>query len=140
MLKIESTQHHQHAVQKVCTKCGSTDVRLDAWAVWNTDTQQWELEQTFDQAYCNGCEGDTSIEDEAIEPENLDHLIAALEPASRWSYGGKTYEVNSHMLGNRIQDPLTGVWRPAVRYISVPDIGLVFYRADTEFLRKFKQV
>lgn len=39
-----------------CKTCGSDDVRIDAWAEWNMELQQWELSQTFDAAFCNNCE------------------------------------------------------------------------------------
>lgn len=51
---------------KVCQHCGSEDVRCDAWAVWNTELQYWELDETFQQEYCQSCEGETRIVDQAL--------------------------------------------------------------------------
>jgi ribosomal protein L37AE/L43A len=46
----------------VCSYCGSENVKADAYAVWNTDTQQWEVSATFDKgAYCDECDGETRI-------------------------------------------------------------------------------
>ena len=45
----------------VCTYCGSGSVVLDAWACWNTKTQDWDLATTFDDAFCNGCDKETSL-------------------------------------------------------------------------------
>ena len=46
----------------VCSHCGSHDVRADAYAEWDVQTQKWELVQTFEKgAYCIPCDGETSI-------------------------------------------------------------------------------
>lgn len=46
-----------------CASCGSEDVLRDAWACWNVEEQAWELDQTFDHAFCGHCEGDCTIEE-----------------------------------------------------------------------------
>jgi hypothetical protein len=51
-----STRSEASKCKPVCQTCGSDNVRLDAWAEWNLDTQRWELSQTFDAAYCDRCE------------------------------------------------------------------------------------
>ena len=46
----------------VCAECGSDDVRADAYAEWNVDTQQWEVSATFDKgAVCETCGGECSL-------------------------------------------------------------------------------
>lgn len=45
-----------------CTTCGSQEVLRDAWAAWDVDAQDWVLRQTFDDAYCQECDGPTKIE------------------------------------------------------------------------------
>jgi len=50
-------------IRMVCTHCGSEDVRLDAWAEWDFDNQQWTLGETYDHAHCHKCEGETSIDE-----------------------------------------------------------------------------
>jgi hypothetical protein len=49
-----------------CNRCGSTDVVRDAWAAWNAELQQWEIDQLFDHAFCNTCEGDTGLTEKVI--------------------------------------------------------------------------
>ena len=47
----------------VCSLCGSENIKADAYAVWDPETQQWELSETFDKgAYCQGCDGETRID------------------------------------------------------------------------------
>lgn len=58
---------------------------------------------------------------------------------SLWTYKEKVYQVSSLMMKNMSQDPELGAWRPTVRYTCYPQTDLVFYRSDTEFLRKFMQ-
>lgn len=55
------------AIKIVCSNCGSSDVLRDAWASWNTQTQQWELENVFDEAWCDNCAGSTSLIEEPLE-------------------------------------------------------------------------
>lgn len=50
-------------IRKVCKHCGSTGVRVDAWAIWDEDAQEWVLDNVFDYEYCVACEGDTTIKD-----------------------------------------------------------------------------
>lgn len=38
-----------------CRQCGSKDVVVDATAVWNQETKDWELASTFDAGNCNAC-------------------------------------------------------------------------------------
>ena len=45
----------------ICRRCGSDDVLRDAYAVWSVEDQEWVLHDTYDHAYCNNCEGDTSL-------------------------------------------------------------------------------
>lgn len=56
-------------IRKVCKYCGSEDVRADAWAEWDFDKQEWVLAETYDNEYCNSCEGDTKVIDVEVEDE-----------------------------------------------------------------------
>jgi DNA-directed RNA polymerase subunit RPC12/RpoP len=38
-----------------CLKCGSDDVSRDAYAAWNANTQEWELQSVQDNAVCQNC-------------------------------------------------------------------------------------
>jgi hypothetical protein len=54
-------------VKMVCAHCGSDDVRADAYAQWDVETQKWEIAQTFDKgAYCSKCDGETRIEERPL--------------------------------------------------------------------------
>ncbi len=44
-----------------CAHCGGDSVVRDAWASWDIENQEWVLESVYDHAYCNDCEGETSI-------------------------------------------------------------------------------
>lgn len=54
----------------VCAECGSTDVSRDAWADWDTTTQEWVLGTVFDDAYCHACAGEARLEE---QPLGTDH-------------------------------------------------------------------
>ena len=53
--------------RKICSECGSDNVLADAYARWNSEKNDWELDSTFDSYYCNECEGECSVEDVEIE-------------------------------------------------------------------------
>lgn len=44
-----------------CKHCGSKDVRRDADAAWNEETQQWELVTVYDNATCEKCGKETTL-------------------------------------------------------------------------------
>lgn len=52
------------AVEMICEICGSSNVARDAWATWNSGTQQWELGAVFDYAHCHDCGRETRITDQ----------------------------------------------------------------------------
>jgi ribosomal protein L37AE/L43A len=53
-------------IKMVCSECGSEDVRADAFASWDVETQLWELATTFDKGHaCEGC-GQTEIKIEEV--------------------------------------------------------------------------
>jgi hypothetical protein len=48
----------------VCRECGSEDVLADAFAEWNVEKQEWEINNIFDKgAYCNSCDEESRIEE-----------------------------------------------------------------------------
>jgi len=55
-------------IRIVCGTCGSTEVVRDAWAAWDEDTQQWVLENVFDEAYCHECEETRQLAEQPLEP------------------------------------------------------------------------
>ena len=50
----------------VCSICGSENVRRDAWAVWNVETQSWELSTVFDAGFCDDCDGGARLDEVEI--------------------------------------------------------------------------
>lgn len=54
-------------VKIVCRDCGSEDVVRDAWAEWDVENQEWVLQDYFDAAYCNNCEGECKLEEKEIK-------------------------------------------------------------------------
>lgn len=49
-----------------CATCGSDDVRRDASAAWNVETQEWEIVTVFDTADCETCCSETSLIEQGI--------------------------------------------------------------------------
>ena len=48
-------------VRPVCNACGGTNVRVDAWARWDTRWQRWELHSTCEAvAICADCDTECS--------------------------------------------------------------------------------
>lgn len=45
----------------VCSDCGSEEVLFDAWARWNYEKQEFELDSTFENTHCEKCEGECSV-------------------------------------------------------------------------------
>ena len=45
----------------VCSFCGSSAVLMDAWAVWDTEEQDWKLHDTPTQTFCRECDGETCL-------------------------------------------------------------------------------
>jgi hypothetical protein len=66
-------------INMVCGKCGSSQVMKDAWAEWCLETQQWELSQTFDDAYCEDCEGECSIDEVVLSPEKAAEIAEDIQ-------------------------------------------------------------
>ena len=48
-------------INYICTHCGSSDVVFDAYAEWNPETQEFEIYNTFDDSWCNECEGANTV-------------------------------------------------------------------------------
>jgi hypothetical protein len=65
-----------------CANCGSERVVVDAWACWSPYCGLWELETTFDQAYCKACEAQTTCLWIAVE-QPPDNRVRELNDAFR---------------------------------------------------------
>lgn len=55
-------------IEIACKECGSTDVRRDAWAIWDTENQEWGLGEVFDQGFCSKCEGEAKLIEREVQP------------------------------------------------------------------------
>ena len=40
---------------KKCGTCGSEDISVEAFAVWDFENQEWVLEDIYDTYYCHRC-------------------------------------------------------------------------------------
>jgi hypothetical protein len=60
----------ERKVRVKCGTCGSEDVRCNADAAWNVETQTWELVAVFDYTTCEVCERETSLIEEEITDED----------------------------------------------------------------------
>lgn len=45
----------QRRIKPICPRCGSSDVKSDAYAEWCVETQEWEMIITFDGIDCESC-------------------------------------------------------------------------------------
>ena len=57
------TEVIQMAVKYICKTCNSEDVCVDAVASFDVVSQQWQLQSTYDQAYCLDCDSETDIKE-----------------------------------------------------------------------------
>ena len=54
-------------IKYMCRECGSDNVLFDAWAKWNVETQEMELNYTYDNTYCENCDCECKVEEIEIE-------------------------------------------------------------------------
>lgn len=54
-------------VRMVCDTCGSDDVRADAFAAWDVETQAWVLASTYDATHCEHCGCERDLEEQEID-------------------------------------------------------------------------
>ena len=57
-------------IKKVCEKCGSEDVQIDACAEWDFDSQSWELQSNYHFSWfswCRDCDAETDIIDQEVK-------------------------------------------------------------------------
>jgi len=79
-------------LQIVCSTCGSANVRRDAWAEWEPETQEWVLGSVFDDGHCEVCEGESRLEEVAVDDWQLaldgDHELRGVTFRARRLEGG----------------------------------------------------
>ncbi|QTH24729.1 MULTISPECIES: hypothetical protein [Sphingomonadaceae] len=62
-------------VEPTCRDCGSINLTRDAFAAWDSDTQQWVLSAIYQSTTCHACEAESDdlsrwkpIKDRSAEP------------------------------------------------------------------------
>ena len=41
----------------VCSVCGSEDIKVNSWVVWNKATQQYEIDNLWEEeSWCESCQ------------------------------------------------------------------------------------
>lgn len=53
----------------ICKECGSENVMIDSWAVWDFAKQEWALYDVLDDAWCGQCEEECSIKEVETDEE-----------------------------------------------------------------------
>ena len=61
------TQEPKPKVKMVCSWCGSDDVTRDGLLRWSVEEQKWEVSCELDNADCNKCGGEASLEEVEID-------------------------------------------------------------------------
>lgn len=62
MTKLSLTELQNRKAIPACNKCGSNDVRCEAYAKWNAKTQAWLITELLDgNTCCNACGQDCLI-------------------------------------------------------------------------------
>ena len=56
----------QKRINIVCGDCGSDSVSRDAWANWDTRSQDWVLGAVFDDGHCHRCESKSRLKEVEI--------------------------------------------------------------------------
>lgn len=55
---------HDDRGKKICCRhCGSENVSRDAIARWSVTDQRWEISDVLDNADCDDCGGETSLDE-----------------------------------------------------------------------------
>ena len=48
-------------IHLICGKCGSDNVRADAYAAWDSEEGVWVLHTVYDERYCEVCDSSTNL-------------------------------------------------------------------------------
>ena len=64
--EIEPDKHKwdhngEKPIKIACSKCGSFDVRRDAYVEWDIEQQKWVLSTIFDDGACMDCEDSSKL-------------------------------------------------------------------------------
>lgn len=61
--KVSDQAPNHNRVHMICKKCGSQDVRKDAYAEWCPDNGDWVLHSTYDHCICEWCENESDLQE-----------------------------------------------------------------------------
>lgn len=65
---------------KICTSCGSDNIRVDAYGSWDSEKGKWILHSVYDETYCENC--DSSCDLLTVEEEELEiRMFGMIEDA-----------------------------------------------------------
>jgi|TARA_Y100000310_G_C20704423_1_gene834043 hypothetical protein len=67
-------------IRIACSKCGSFDVRRDAYVEWDIEKQKWVLATVFDDGACMDCEDSASLIEIQIEDAEIQESSDEHEP------------------------------------------------------------
>ena len=57
-------------IAMACATCGSTEVLADAYAEWDVEAQEWEVQSVMDKGHhCNACDDECRIEELPLTEE-----------------------------------------------------------------------
>lgn len=65
-------------INYVCKTCRSEDVGRDAWAQWDVESQQWQIQNVMSQGFCFSCEGETILDEVRDHQEEEDERVKEL--------------------------------------------------------------
>lgn len=69
-------------ITKRCGACQSSDVCLEAYAVWNNQQQCWTLGDVYDRSFCRACGAEGNHQDLTFHPlETFGCLFAVIDGA-----------------------------------------------------------
>lgn len=60
--QANSNPNQTSAEFPICSACGSDRIVRDAWASWDTEAQDWQLDAVFDYSFCLSCEEEAGME------------------------------------------------------------------------------
>jgi hypothetical protein len=58
-----------HSVTNTCPLCDGKNVVRDAWSEWCETSQEWVLQNVFDDAFCLDCEVFVTLNEEPLVTE-----------------------------------------------------------------------
>ena len=55
-------------IRKVCSECGSEDIRVNAWVMWDFEKQEYVIDDFWsNEAWCEDCQDNVVEIDKEIE-------------------------------------------------------------------------